>query len=270
MPGSRRDGLRPDAGTAARALPERCRGGDRLHHRDGRPRQGPPQRDRGAAARAGAVGRPDSAQEGRSARTTTRSRLGPDRPGFEAGVGEPTELVGHGGGPFVVGGHRGHGIGRVDRDDHVAQDEAPPGPEHARDAGEQVRLLRPLQVVDGQGRDDEVERAARQRVAQLGHPQLRGGPRQALPGRAEHGVAPVDPDGGRAGMARQHGGQRLARPGPEVEDRRRRQPGRGRCHLLLESLIGGNLLAHQVQIGGGIETKLGHDGPWVSARIVPS
>ena len=57
--GQRRDldhGLRPDDGTAPRALPQRRLGRDRLRHGDGCPRRGPAQRRRGAPARAGEVG----------------------------------------------------------------------------------------------------------------------------------------------------------------------------------------------------------------------
>ena len=90
--------------------------------------------------------------------------LGPHGGGVEAGLGQPVQLVGQRGGTVVVGGQRGHRVGRVDGDHDIAEHEAAAGTQDAGDAGEQVRLVGPLQVVDGQRRDDEVEGAGGQRV----------------------------------------------------------------------------------------------------------
>ena len=142
------------------------------------------------------------AQPGRSARTTTRSRSDHTAAASKPGVGQPAQLVGQRGGPVVAGGHRGHGVGRVDGDHHVAEHEAPAGAQDAGDAGEEVRLVRPLQVVDGQRRDDEVEGAAGQRVGQVGHPELDARRRPgAARAAASMALVLVDPDRGRPGVA---------------------------------------------------------------------
>ena len=80
----------------------------------------------------------------------------------------------------MAGTDRRHRVGRIGRDHQVSEDETATGPQDTGNTGEQVRLVRPLQVVEGQGRDDEVERAGRQQVAQVGHPQLERGPGQPL------------------------------------------------------------------------------------------
>ena len=68
----------------------------------------------------------------------------------------------------MVGDEGGHRIGLVDGDHDVPEDEASTGTQDAGDAGKEVSLVRTLQVVDGQGRDDDVERAGGQRVGQVG------------------------------------------------------------------------------------------------------
>ncbi len=254
-------GLRPEDGAATRALPQRRHGSDRLRHRDGCAREGPAQRERGAPARAGAFGdwialvEPVGTHHDQVA-------LGPHCRRLEAGVAQPAQLVGQRRGPVVVGGDRGERVRRVEGDHHVAEHEATAGAQRAGDAGEEVRLVRTLEMVDGQGRHGEVEGAAGQRVGQFGHPQLDPELPEALPRRAEHRLVLVDPDRERPGVALEHCGQGLARPGPEVEHRRHRQPARRRRgDGLLEAPVGGDLLAHQVQVGGGVEVELAHVAP---------
>ena len=85
-----------------------------------------------------------------------------------------------------------------------------------------------------------------------------GDPARRRPRLAEHGIVLVDPDGDRAGVQPEHGAQRLAGPGPEVEHPRHRQFGRGVGDGLLQALVGGDLGPHQVQVGGGVEPVLAH------------
>ena len=167
---------------------------------------------------------------------TTRRRV-------ETGVGEPAQLVGHRRGPVVVAGQRRHGVGRVERDHDVAEDEAPARAQHLGDPAEERGLVGALEVVDGQGGDDEVEGAGGQRVGQLGHTQL---DRAAAASRARAassiGRALVDADG----AAPRGGGPSTAArvspvPVPRSSTRDSRHSLAGGGDRLLQAAVGGHL-----------------------------
>ena len=98
-------------------------------------------------------------------------------------------------------------------------------------------------MVDRQARDDEVERPLGERVDELAEAEL-----GALdPRRGEHPRAPVDPDEVRARMAGEHAPGRLAGAEAELEDARRLD-GLGRTRrLVLELLVAGDLVVHQLE-----------------------
>ena len=158
----------------------------------------------------------------------------------------------------MVAGQRRDRVGGVDRDDDVGEDEAPARAQRAGHPGEEGGLVRSFQVVHGQRGDHEVEGARGQGVGQLGHDQLDGQPGQPDPGHLEHRRAPVDADGPRPGVPGQHGGQGLARARPEVEHPRHRRSPAGGGDRLLQTVVGGHLLAHQMEVGGRVEMELAH------------
>ena len=181
--GQRRDldhGLRPDDGAAPRALPQRRHGRDRLRHGDGCPRRGPAQRDRGAPARGSeaaraAVGEPERRRgrrsggrcrraqrsAGRRARRPGRARTRSTSASNPASASQPSWSA-SGGGPVVAVGDRGHRVGRVERDDQVAEHEAAAGAQRRRRSG---RTGRPCPAPPGGGRRGPRRRGRRGRRA---------------------------------------------------------------------------------------------------------
>ncbi len=97
------------------------------------------------------------------------------------------ELVGRRGGPVVVPARWGHDVARILWDHHVTQDKTTTRPQNARDACEERRLARAVEMVHGQGGDDEVEGSRRQRLAEVRHTKADAETGQAGPGRVEHG-----------------------------------------------------------------------------------
>jgi hypothetical protein len=127
-------------------------------------------------------------------------------------------------------------------------------------------------MVDGQGRDDEVEGAGGQRVEQVGHPQRHVVRRQALPGHRQHPVALIQADGAGGGVQRQDPVQGLPGAGAQVEDGHRVHRRGGVGDRLLQMVVVRDLLAHPFPVGGRVEMVVAH-GPSISrmaARVHPT
>lgn len=82
----------------------------------------------------------------------------------EAGVREPASVVGESVGGVDEAVDRGDAVGGIIGDEKIAEHESAPGGEDAVDAAEEVGLAGCVEVVDGQHRDDEVERTGRQPI----------------------------------------------------------------------------------------------------------
>lgn len=112
----------------------------------------------------------------------------------EAGVREPASVVGESVGGVDEAVDRGDAVGGIIGDEKIAEHESAPGGEDAVDAAEEVGLAGCVEVVDGQHRDDEVERTGRQPIFEA-LPEQPGtvgvkGPR----GGREHRLAGVQAD----------------------------------------------------------------------------
>ena len=211
--------------------------------------------DRGRAhrSRAGGAG---SGRDGRPAGrrgpspATPRSRRGPPRPASAAG--RPPSRGGRArGSPASRASAGSTGITTS------PSTKRPPGRSAPRDAGEQRRLPRALEVVDGQRRDDQVEGAGGQRVGEVGHraARLHRRPRRA---RAASSMASSSSTPTAvAPPCRANTAASVAPvPVPEVE-----HPGDGdaparRGDRLLEAPVGGHLGGHQLGVGRRVEVKL--------------
>ena len=110
-------------------------------------------------------------------------------------------------------------------------------------------------MMDGKRADDEVERAARQRVFEARQPHVRVRKRGTR--SFEHLGAGVDRDELRLRMAGEHAARRLACADPELEDLARRRAGRG-GGLLLQFVVCRDLVEHVREIGLGIPVPLRH------------
>ena len=117
-------------------------------------------------------------------------------------------------------------------------------------------------VMDGESRDDEVERPRGRGSVKSATKSSTGKPSEAPRGRVQHVRTLVHAHRPRPVVAGQDRGQRLARAGAEVQHGRHLDPGAVRCHghPLLEPAVGGNLLAHHVEVGGRVEVELAHAG----------
>jgi len=167
----------------------------------------------------------------------------PRRLGIEAHLAQPGEQVVEPVGQVVVRREGRERVGGILGDDHVAEHEPPVGGEDLGDAAEEVALALAVEVVDRQARDDEVERPLRERVDELAAAEL-----GALDlDRGEHPRAPVDAHEVRARMPREHAARRLAGAEAELQDARRLD-GLGRARgRVLELLVAGDLVVHQLE-----------------------
>ena len=150
--------------------------------------------------------RPGVTHPGRSARSTTRSCSDQTCAASQAGVGQPVQLVGHRRRLVVALGARRHRIAGVERDHHVAQDEAAAGPQRRRRPG---RRESAFSVPRGGGPPARRRRGRRARRA-AGRPGRPRGSSTGSPARRsrrdpQHAFVLVDPDRGRAGVPVQHG-----------------------------------------------------------------
>ena len=109
--------------------------------------------------------------------------------------------------------------------------------------------------MDGEARDDEVERAVGQRVGELGAAEV--GALDVDGG--EHARAAVETEEVRARMAPEHAPRRLARAEAELEDLTRLDPFRGRGGLLLQLVVERDLLVHELEEVLGRELETAHE-----------
>ncbi len=219
--------------------------GSHLHHHG-----------RGRAAGTQAVAACPADAELRPRRPPAPPGRAPARPRGRAGPASPSqrEQVGHGLGQVEARVERGHDVGRVLGHDDVGHREAPAGRQHGGDAREEVGLGRPVEVVDGERGEDEVERALGQRVAQVLQAQVGAG----QVGRREHVLAGVDAGQLRVRMACEHAPRGDARPGPQLEHPPRVDAlGRAR-QLVLHAVVVGHLRADHLEVAVRIPVELPH------------
>ena len=169
----------------------------------------------------------------------------------------------------MVGGQRGHGVRRVDRDHHVAQHEAAAGAQGRRRCG---RRGPPCRAPRGGGWPGPRRRGRRGRPAagRSARPPAarRGEPAEA--GRAASSMASFlsTPTAAAPRWRAEHGGQGLAGPGPEVEHRRDGQPRRSpRPPPPAGARRPGPPRAHQVEIRGRVEVGTGSQGEQQAALV---
>jgi hypothetical protein len=124
------------------------------------------------------------------------------------------------------------------------------------DAPKQVLLARAVEVVHGQRREDEVERASRQVFLEAGEPEI--GIRQQLGGTREHLPARVDPHEARNREDGRYPSARLSRSRTELEQRLGLDSPRRGGDPILQLVEGRHLGAHQVEVVLGRKVKLAH------------
>ena len=189
--------------------------------------------------------------------------------GLEARRGEPGHEVGDRVRVVDRGVERRGRRDRRRRDHDVGHDEAPAGRQHRRDAPEELRLARAVEVVDGEGRDHELEGPGGQRVLEPRAAQLGRGPEHARRDR-EHLRARVDGDDPGAGMLREAPARGLAGARPEVEDPPdARDARRGARHLVLQPVVGRQGGPHVAQVGVRDVVVLRHYSLWRCRSFLP-
>jgi Trk K+ transport system NAD-binding subunit len=169
----------------------------------------------------------------------------------------PTLLIGHAARSVVVTVNGGHCVGGVVGDDHVAEHEPPARRERRRHAREQVSLFRAVEVVHGEHRDHEVERAVGEWILESRDDELDPVGRKRRAGVIEHPTARVDAGERCVRMPREYPPGGLAGTRPELEDAARARS-RGARRLLLELLVVGHLLAHEREVTLRIPVEPGH------------
>lgn len=110
-------------------------------------------------------------------------------------------------------------------------------------------------MVDGERRDDEVERTVGQPILEPGDPELDAVLGQYGARAVEHLAARVDADEHRPGMDRQHAARRLAGSCSELERALGGGPGRAGS-FLLEALVVGHLVSRESEVAVRIPVKL--------------
>ena len=113
-----------------------------------------------------------------------------------------------------------------------------------RDAAKEIALLRPVEVMDGEHRYDEVERPFGQRILEPLQAQV--GVRQPFACALEHRRARVDPGQARVGIPGQDASGRLTGACSELEDI---SSASGCGHGLLQLLVAGDLLEYRREKG---------------------
>jgi hypothetical protein len=101
--------------------------------------------------------------------------LDPGDVGPKACLAQPTQLL-RSRARFVVFPIDGcHSVGRIVGDNDVPDNDASARHDDVRDATEQISLARPVEVMDGQHRDHQVERSLRKGIFESSRVQVRGG-----------------------------------------------------------------------------------------------
>jgi hypothetical protein len=221
---------------------------------------GPAVRDRRAAA--ARLGGAEIAYEHR------KVGLDPCDAGLKACLAQPTQLL-RSRARFVVFLIDGcHSVVRIFGDDNITDDDASAGHNDARDATKQISLARPIEVVDRQRGDHQIERSLRKGIFESSRAQVRGG--KCSTGVVEHGRAFVDAHQLCAWVLSQHSLRRDSRSHTQVQNRARTQAARHLGHDILEAVVGGHLAPHELEIRLRMEVKLvAHAFPTVPRRSRP-
>ena len=185
---------------------------------------------------------------------TARSRRAHTTRASKPGGGEPTKLLGDRARHVVHTVDGRHDVGGILGDHHVAEHEAPAGPEPLGDAGEQVRFAGLVEMVHGERGHDQVEAPGGQLVLEATHPQVGtdGGDSR----HGEHLGALVDADQLRCRMDVEDATGRLARTDPELQHPLDANPDRRRGDGVLEFVVGRHLRTDHVQVGRRVEVEL--------------
>ncbi len=141
-------------------------------------------------------------------------------------------------------------------DDDVAEHERAAWLQHVVHAPEEIALAGPVEMVDGERRDDEVERSRRQRVLEPAQVEL--GRRQSFARAGEHRLVGVDRSPARIRMLREHASRRLAGADAELERRAHVETVRRRRDALLQLDVPGNVREHQLEVRIRIPVDVRH------------
>jgi len=153
---------------------------------------------------------------------------------------------------FLIDGY--HSVGRIFGDDDVTDNDASAGHNDARDAAEQISLARPIEVVNRECRDHQIEWSLWKGIFEPSRAQLRG--EKCSTGAVEHGRTFVDAHQLCAWVLSQHSLRGDSCSHTQVQNRPCTQTA---CHLghdILEAVVGGHLAPDELEIGLRMEVKL--------------
>ena len=143
---------------------------------------------------------------------------------------------------------------RTIRDDDVTENESTTDGEPLTDPPEKLSLALRRQVVNGQGADNKVKFAFRQRILQTADSEVSSG--KHLRRHGYHLGAGIETDQPGRGMPSEDPKRRLSRPHAELQDPSRHD-GHGRLgDHVLELVVGRHLRANRVQVRTGVEVEL--------------